>query len=134
MGGSLLAFLARRLAYYAVLLLSAAFLSYMLAAAALSPRAYFQARLPPPPAAQVDRQLRAVGLDDRQPVFQRFAAWAGRAAHGDLGVSITGASVNAEFGRRIGVSLRLLVLGTVLGIGAGVAAGAWSAVRQYRLS
>ncbi|WP_432839990.1 ABC transporter permease [Dactylosporangium sp. CA-092794] len=127
-------FLAKRLAYYVVLLLSAAFLSYMLAATALSPRAYFQARLPPPPAAQVDRQLRAIGLDDRQPVVERFAGWAGRAARGDLGVSITGTSVNAELGRRIGVSLRLLVLGTTLGIGAGVSAGAWSAVRQYHLS
>ncbi|MEV0563574.1 ABC transporter permease [Dactylosporangium sp. NPDC050588] len=129
----MLAFLARRLAYYVVLLLAAAFLSYLLAATALSPRAYFQARLPPPPAAQVDRQLRAVGLDDREPVTSRFAGWATRAVHGDLGVSITGTSVNAEFGRRIGVSLRLLVLGTLLGIGAGVAAGAWTAVKQYRL-
>lgn len=130
----MLGFLARRLAYYVVLLLSAAFLSYLLAATALSPRAYFQARVPPPPAEQVDRQLRAVGLDDRRPVTARFAGWAARAAHGDLGVSITGTSVNAEFGRRVGVSLRLLVLGTALGIGAGVAAGAWSAVKQYRLS
>ncbi|MEV4516935.1 ABC transporter permease [Dactylosporangium sp. NPDC049525] len=130
----MLGFLARRLAYYVVLLLSAAFLSYVLAATALSPRAYFQARVPPPPAAQVDRQLRAVGLDDRSPVTSRFAAWAGRAARGDLGVSITGTSVNDEFGRRIGVSLRLLVLGTTLGIVAGVAAGAWTAVKQYRLS
>ncbi|WP_433089059.1 ABC transporter permease [Dactylosporangium sp. CA-052675] len=134
MGGSVLAFLARRVAYYLVLLLSAAFLSYLLAATALSPRAYFQARLPPPPAEQVDRQLRAIGLDDRRPVTERFAGWAGRAARGDLGTSITGTSVNAEFGRRVGVSLRLLALGTTLGIAAGVAAGAWSAVRQHRLS
>ncbi|RCW40357.1 peptide/nickel transport system permease protein [Halopolyspora algeriensis] len=37
-------------------------------------------------------------------------------------------------GRRIGVSLRLLLIGTVLGTGLGVLLGAWSAVKQYRLS
>src|SRR4051812_41383572 len=111
----MLGFLARRLVYYAALLVLAAFASYVLAASALSPRAHFQARTPPPPAEQVDRQLAALGLDDRRPVVERFAAWSARAARGDLGVSISGTPVNAEFGRRIGVSLRLLVLGTVLG-------------------
>jgi peptide/nickel transport system permease protein len=36
--------------------------------------------------------------------------------------------------RRIGVSLRLLVIGSVLGTVIGVLVGAWGAVRQYRLS
>ncbi|GLK99309.1 ABC transporter permease [Dactylosporangium matsuzakiense] len=130
----MVAFLARRLAYYLVLLVTAAALSYGLAATALSPRAYFQARQVPPPPAQIDRQLRAIGLDPQEPVTTRFAGWAGRALHGDLGLSITGSSVNAEFGRRIGVSLRLLLLGTTLGIAAGIATGVWGAVRQYRLS
>ena len=130
----MLLFLVKRLAYYAVLLVVAAFLAYALAVSSLQPRAYFQARLPPPPAAQVDRQLESLGLDDHQPLPARFERWAAGVLHGDLGVSITGASVNDEFGRRIGVSLRLLVLGTALGIAAGIALGAWGAVRQYRFS
>jgi peptide/nickel transport system permease protein len=127
-------FLGRRLAYHAVLLVIATVLSYLLAASALRPRAYFEARLPPPPAAQVDRQLAALGLDDRQPLVLRLGHWAGRALHGDLGTSITGSPVNAEFGRRVLVSLRLLLLGTLLGTVAGVLLGAWGAVRQYRPS
>jgi glutathione transport system permease protein len=129
-----LGFLARRLGYFAALLLLAALLSYLLAATALSPRAYFEARQVRPSAEQIDAQLAAVGLDPRQPVLVRFGHWAAHAARGDLGRTIKGGSVNDEFGRRIGVSLRLLVLGTALGTGLGVLAGVWSAVRQYRLS
>ena len=35
---------------------------------------------------------------------------------------------------RIGVSLRLLVIGSVLGTVIGVVVGAWGAIRQYRVS
>jgi peptide/nickel transport system permease protein len=129
-----LGFLARRLAYYLVLLVVATFLSYLLAATALNPRAHFQARQPPPPAEQVDRELAAIGLDQDRPVLLRFTDWAAGAIRGDLGSSIAGTPVGTEFGRRIGVSLRLLVTGTLLGTAAGVLLGAWGAVRQYRLS
>src|SRR3954466_9355674 len=37
-------------------------------------------------------------------------------------------------GRRIGVSLRLLLIATIVGGSAGVLAGAWGAIRQYRFS
>ncbi|MEU4244829.1 ABC transporter permease [Actinoplanes sp. NPDC026619] len=130
----MLAYLIRRLAYFTGLMLVAAFLSYVLAATALSPRAYFEARQPPPPAAQVDAQLATIGLDPSQPVLVRFGHWAAHAVRGDLGRSIRGGPIDDEFGRRIGVSLRLLVLGTAIGTGLGVLIGMWSAVRQYRLS
>lgn len=130
----MVAYTARRLGYYLTLLLVATFVSYLLAATALSPRAYFEARQPPPPAAQVEQQLTRAGLNDHEPLLDRFGHWAAGAVRGDLGKTISGRSVNAEFGRRIGVSLRLLVVGTLLGIGAGILAGVWGAVRQYQLS
>ena len=37
-------------------------------------------------------------------------------------------------GRRVWVSLRLLLIGSILGTLAGIAAGAYSAVRQYSIS
>lgn len=128
-----LAYLARRLGYYAALLLVAVCLSYALAATALQPRAYFEARQPPPRPAAVDAQLTALGINDHTPLAERFGHWAGHAVRGDLGRTIDDASVNDEFGRRVGVSLRLLIAGTVLGTVFGVLAGAWTAVRQYRL-
>ena len=48
--------------------------------------------------------------------------------------TITGQPISDELGRRVGVSLRLLVIGSVLGTMIGVVVGAWGAIRQYRLS
>ncbi len=53
---------------------------------------------------------------------------------GDFGTTVSGHPVSQELWRRIGVSLRLLVIGSVLGTVAGVVLGAWGAIRQYRLS
>jgi peptide/nickel transport system permease protein len=130
----MLAFAGRRLGYYAVLLVVATFLSYLLAATALAPRGYFEAKQPRPAAASVDRELTHLGINDHTPVTGRFGHWAGQALHGDLGRTIDDTSVNDEFGRRIGVSQRLLLLGTLVGTAAGILVGAWGAVRQYRAS
>ncbi|MFF7455059.1 ABC transporter permease [Kitasatospora sp. NPDC008115] len=126
--------LTKRLAYYAVLLVAAVFLAYALAGAALQPRAYFEAKVPRPAAASVERQLTDLNLNDRTPVVQRFGRWAGGLLHGDLGRTIHDTPVMDDFRRRAWVSLRLLLIGSLLGMALGVAAGAWSAVRQYRLS
>lgn len=127
-------YLLRRLGYYVVLLLAATFLSYLLASTALSPRAYFESKIPPPQPASVDRQLTALGLNDHTPVIIRFGHWAGGVATGNFGQTIHNTSVNDEFTRRLGVSLRLLILGTLVGTVVGIAAGAYSAVRQYKIS
>jgi peptide/nickel transport system permease protein len=128
------AYLAKRLGYYAVLLLAAVFLSYVLASLALDPRAYFAGRQPPISPIAVDHHLTELGINDHQPLIERFGHWADRALHGDLGRTIDDDSVDAEFVRRLGVSLRLLLLGTLAGTVLGVLAGAWTAVRQYRPS
>ncbi|MEY9947699.1 ABC transporter permease [Kitasatospora sp. GAS1066B] len=130
----MLRYLAKRLAYYLVLLIVSVFLAYALSSAALNPRSYFENKTPRPSAASVDRQLTALGINDHTPVVVRFGHWADGLVHGDLGQSIHNASVNADFGRRLWVSLRLLVIGSLLGTMLGVAAGAWGAVRQYRFS
>ncbi|MYW67507.1 ABC transporter permease subunit [Streptomyces sp. SID8379] len=123
----------RRIIRSVALLLASVLVSYVVASAALSPRAYFEDRTPRPPASAVDHELSALGLDDSAPVLDRFGHWSWRALHGDLGRTLDGASVNAEFGRRVGVSVRLLLVGTVAGAGIGVLAGVWAAVRRGRL-
>ena len=130
----MLAYLTKRLGYYLALLVVATFLSYLVADVGLSPRSYFESRNPRPPASSVDRQLRAIGLDDQESVLERFGSWAGHAVTGDFGKTIDDRSVNAEFGRRVGVSLRLLLAGTIIGTVIGILVGVLGAVRQYRFS
>ncbi|KOG65686.1 peptide ABC transporter permease [Streptomyces griseoflavus] len=126
-------YLLRRLASYLVLVAVAASLTYFLAGLSLNPRARFEGRNPPLPEAAVTRALDDYNLNPDTPVVARFARWAGDVAHGDLGRTISGDSVNDDFGRRVGVSARLLLLATLAGSALGVAVGAYGAIRQYRL-
>ncbi|GII87181.1 peptide ABC transporter permease [Sphaerisporangium siamense] len=124
-------FLLRRLVNYAVLIAVATSLAYMLAALALDPRSNYEGRNPRPPAAVVDAQLSLYNLNDRTPLVRRYLRWAGGVLRGDLGRTWNGDRVDAEVRRRVGVTLRLIVLGLVLGSVAGVLTGALAAVRQY---
>src|SRR5262245_15839136 len=133
-GVGMSSFLLRGLAGYAALVSLAACLAYLLAAASLAPRANFTGRNPPPPPAVVEAQLTQYNLNDSAPLADRFLRWAGGVVRGDFGRTWEGDSVNAEMARRAGVSLRLLLAGTLVGSLCGVAVGALAAIRQYRLS
>ncbi|MEO3873050.1 ABC transporter permease [Nonomuraea sp. B12E4] len=124
-------FLARRLLNYAVLIVLAASLAYLLAATALDPRSNYADRTPKPPPAVVDAQLTALNLNDKTPLLQRYGTWAGGVLRGDFGKSVSGAPVNEDLKRRMGVTFRLVMLGLVCGSLLGVLFGALAAVRQY---
>ena len=127
-------FLLRRFAYLLVLVAVSTSVAYLLAATQLNPRSRYEGRNPPPPAAVVDAALDAINMNDKTPLLERFGRWARGVAHGDFGRTIDNTSVNEEFGRRVFVSLRLLLIGAIVGTLLGVAAGAYGAVHQYRLS
>jgi peptide/nickel transport system permease protein len=126
------AFLIRRFVYLVILVVVATSLAYVIAATQLNPRSRYEGRNPPPPEEVVDAVLNDINMNDKTPLAARFARWASGVLHGDFGKTIDDTSVNEEIGRRMWVSLRLLVLGALLGTALGVAAGAYSAVRQYR--
>ncbi|MEU9835334.1 ABC transporter permease [Streptosporangium sp. NPDC048047] len=128
------AYLLKRLVSNVLLVAIAASMAYFLAATSLNPRAKYEGRQPPVAEAVVDSTLDDYNLNDKKPVFERYVTWASGVVTGDLGKTWQGKSVNEEMGRRIGVSLRLLLIGTVLGSGIGVAVGAFAAIRQYRVS
>jgi peptide/nickel transport system permease protein len=127
-------FLLRRLVYLIVLVVIATAATYFLAAAALNPRSNFEGRNPPPPPEVVDARLNELNLNDKTPILERFQRWVGGVFQSDFGYTVDGGSVNEEMSRRVWVSLRLLLIGSLLGTLAGVAAGAYSAVKQYALS
>jgi peptide/nickel transport system permease protein len=125
-------FLLRRLIYLVCLVVVSTSAAYILAATQLNPRARYEGRNPPPPAEVVDAALDALNMNDKVPVLTRFGRWAGGLTRGDLGRTIDNQPVNDEIGRRMWVSLRLVLVGSVLGTLLGVAAGAYGAVKQYQ--
>jgi len=127
-------FLLRRLLYLSVLVVVSTSAAYVLAATQLNPRARYEGRNPPPPPEVVDAALDALNMNDKIPVLTRFGRWVGGVFHGDLGRTIENSSVNEEIDRRMWVSLRLMLVGSLLGTLLGVAAGAYGAVKQYRMA
>ena len=125
-------FLARRLLNYLVLLALASFLTFSLTSFAFKPLDSLLQRNPRPPQAAIDAKRAELDLD--KPIPVRYVRWASGAVRGDFGTTVTGQPVSDELGRRVGVSLRLLVIGSVMGTVIGVVVGAWGAIRQYRLS
>jgi peptide/nickel transport system permease protein len=127
-------FLLRRLLYLVCLVVVSTSVAYLLAATQLNPRARYEGRNPPPPAAVVDAALDSLNMNDKVPVLTRFGRWGSGLLRGDLGRTIDNQAVNAEIGRRMWVSLRLVLIASIVGTILGVAAGAYGAVKQYRLS
>jgi peptide/nickel transport system permease protein len=125
-------FLARRLLNYVVLLALASFLTFALASASFKPLDSLESRNPRPPQTTIDAKAAELGLD--KPIVVRYVGWVSDALQGDFGTTVAGQPVTDELWRRIGVSLRLVIIGSVFGTILGVVIGAWGAVRQYRLS
>lgn len=124
-------FTLRRVVRRMALVPVAATLAYVLAAAALDPRAAYDGRSPRPPRAAVDARLDALNLGDATPLPERYIVWASGIAHGDFGRTLDGTPVTTELGRRVGVSLRLLAAGAILGGVAGIAAGTFGAAGRH---
>jgi peptide/nickel transport system permease protein len=126
-------FLLRRGVNYLVLVMLATSLAYILAASTLNTRSNYEGRNPPPPPAVVDQTLDELNANDHTPVLVRYGRWVNGVVHGNFGKTpIAADGVGAEMKRRIGVSLRLLLLGIVIGSTFGVLAGVISAIRQYK--
>lgn len=126
-------FLLRRALNYVVLLALASFLAFALASLTFHPLDSLEQRNPRPPQSVIDAKAAELHLD--QPIPQRYATWIeGIVLHGDFGQTLSGQPVSEELPRRVGVSLRLLIVGSVVGTVLGVLIGAAGAIRQYRFS
>ncbi|QIV83512.1 ABC transporter permease [Mycolicibacterium frederiksbergense] len=125
-------FLARRLLNYVVLLALASILTFTLTSLTFSPLDSLLERNPRPPQVVIDAKAAELNLD--KPIPVRYLDWVSGAVHGDFGTTVTGQPVTDELWRRIGVSLRLVLIGSVIGTLIGVVVGAWGAIRQYRFS
>lgn len=127
-------YLTRRLLTGILLVFLATTLAFMLASFTMQPRENYLSRNPPIPESSIDQKLDEVNQNDKTPVFQRYATWISGVARGNFGLTTEGRSINDEMGRRIGVTLRLLFVGSVVGAVFGVLLGVWGALRQYGYS
>lgn len=130
----MLRYIGKRALNYVVLLYVAVSLTYFLAATQLNPASLWAARQPPVDPEIIDEQLRQYNLSDSVPLMERYWTWLTGVLHGDWGYSPLGVSVNEQIAARMWVSLRLLLIGTLVGLLLGIAAGAWTATRQYKVS
>lgn len=128
-------YILKRLLNYVVLLFVAVSLAYCLASTALHPRSLFLMRQPPVAHEVIEKTLNDYNINDATPLWDRYFTWLTNIfTKWDWGYSPLGVSVNDEIGIRMWVSLRLLLVGTILGLSLGVALGAWTATKQYKLS
>ncbi|MEU7630114.1 ABC transporter permease [Nocardia sp. NPDC049220] len=125
-------FLLRRALNYVVLLLLASFLTFSLASLTFRPLDSLEQRNPRPPQAVIDAKAEELHLND--PIPQRYLTWIKGIPHGDFGTTLAGQPVSRELPRRVAVSLRLLIIGSLVGTVLGVLIGAAGAIRQYRFS
>ncbi|TFD27196.1 ABC transporter permease [Cryobacterium lyxosi] len=128
-------YIVRRFLNYFVLSAIATCLAYVVASVALDPAAKYLGRNPRPSDSTITSILDGLGVNPDVPVLSRLWEWiVNLVAHGSLGNTVGGTSVVQEIIARSGVSLRLLLIGSVIGAILGVVFGVWGAVRQYRAS
>jgi peptide/nickel transport system permease protein len=130
-----LKYLGGRFINYLILVFVATSLAYILASATLNPIANYEHGQHVNFAA-VHATLRSYNVDPDTSIWSRYWHWLTRIIfHGDFGRSLPGGeTVTSDMGRKIGVSLRLLLVGSILSVIFGVLIGVYSALRQYKPS
>jgi peptide/nickel transport system permease protein len=125
----------RRFVNYLILTVIATVLGYVLASLVLHPAARFYGRNPRPSDATIKSSLSRLGVDPDVSLLERTWHWfSGILFHGSFGLEFNQDSVGHDMLIRSGVSLQLLLIGSLLGALLGVAFGVWGAVRQYKAS
>jgi peptide/nickel transport system permease protein len=122
-------FIIRRLLIAIPLVVLSSVLVFLLVANSGDPLADLKSRNPPvPPQVIADRQHQ-LGLD--KPLPQRYVTWITNFVRGDMGLSIRGVEVRPLLWQRLKVTLRMVILASILAIVLAVGAGVLSAVKQY---
>lgn len=125
----MLAFLLRRLAVSVPVVLASSFIVFVLVAtAAGDPLADLRLR---PGVAEATIALRRQQLHLDQPLLPRYGSWISGAVRGDLGRSFGNEAVLPLVARRLAVTLRLVLVATLVAVVLAVAVGSLGAVHPY---
>ncbi|TPF85570.1 ABC transporter permease [Bifidobacterium sp. UTCIF-37] len=129
----MLKYIVKRIANYIVMLFVAVSMTYFLASAFMDPRSNYMSRHPHPPIASINRSLDNANINDQTPVILRYLRWLKNiVTRWDWGLSPDQSPVGPAIATRIGASLQLVTLATILAIILGVSLGVYTAIRQYQ--
>jgi peptide/nickel transport system permease protein len=122
-------FIVRRMLIAIPLVLLSSVLVFLLVANSGDPLADLKGRNPPVPEQVIENREEQLGLNDPLPV--RYVTWLGNFVQGDFGKSIRGVEVRPLLMQRLRVTLRMVILASVLALVLAIGAGVLSAVKQY---
>jgi peptide/nickel transport system permease protein len=128
----MVSFIIRRLLIAIPLVLLATVLVFLLVANSGDPLADLKGRNPPVPPQVIQAREHQLLLD--QPIPQRYWHWLTHFVRGDMGKSIHGVEVRPLLFQRMMVTLRMVVLASVVAIVLAIGAGVLSAVKQYTVT
>ncbi len=124
-------FVLRRLLVSIPVIVASSVVVFAMVAASGDPLAELRAN---PNASKATIALRRHELHLDESIPARYVRWAKDAVHGDFGRSmVDDERVTTKIGRAFGVTLRMVLLATVLAFFGAIALGVYSAVRQYSL-
>jgi peptide/nickel transport system permease protein len=128
----MLSFIIRRLAIAVPVVLASSVLVFLLVANSGDPLADLKGRQPPVPPQVIEAREKMLGLD--QPLPQRYWNWLTNFIRGDMGVTIRGQEVQPLLWQRLQITLRMVVLASIVAIVLAIGAGVLSAVKQYTVT
>jgi peptide/nickel transport system permease protein len=123
------AYVVRRLLASIPVVVLASLLVFAMVAFSGDPLAPWRTKNPPVSAAFLHAKAHELGLD--QPFWSRYWHWMSHFVRGDFGRSVAGSDVRHDLWVRMGVTLRMVLLATVLAVGVAIVVGVIGALKQY---
>jgi peptide/nickel transport system permease protein len=128
----MLSFIVRRLLIAVPVVLASSVLVFLLVANSGDPLADLKGRQPPVPPQVIEAREKMIGLD--KPIPQRYWDWLTNFVRGDMGVTVRGQEVQPLLWQRMQITLRMVILASVVAIVLAIGAGVLSAVKQYTVT
>jgi peptide/nickel transport system permease protein len=125
----MLGFVVRRLLVSLLVMLVASMLVFTMVASLGDPLAELKNRQPPPPASVIQNRREELNLD--KPIVARYGIWLADFVRGNMGEDNRSREVYPRLKRALFITLRMVILATLLALALAVVVGVYSAVRQY---
>src|SRR5919202_5256101 len=128
----MVSFIIRRLFISIPVLVLSSVLVFLLVANSGDPLGDLKGRNPPVPKQVLDLRRHELNLD--KPLPARYWIWISGFVRGDMGTAVNGREVRTLLGERLVVTMRMIILATIVALVLAIFTGVISAVRQYHIS